>query len=248
MGVLVEICCGSTEDVLEAEKGGADRVELCSALPLGGLTPSAATLAEVKSRTKVPVMVMIRPRGGAFCYSEEELSTMEREIEMAGEFGADGFVFGVLKSDGTVDLQRNRRLVSRCGGRPTVFHRAFDVTPDPVIALEMVIDVGFKRLLTSGQQATALEGAPLIHYLNERAEDAIEIMPGGRIRLDNLEELVAATGCSEMHMRAHRCYPDESAAGNGKICFGTASAEPGPWVDVVDANRVRELVTMAGRL
>src|SRR5581483_7355331 len=146
--ILLEICCGSAEDALEAAAGGADRVELCSALFLGGLTPSLGSLLEVKQKAKLPVIAMNRPRQAGFCYSETEFAVMERDTETLLEHGADGMVFGILKADGSVDVKRTRALRDRIGVRQAVFHRAFDVTPDPFRALNELIDLGITRVLT----------------------------------------------------------------------------------------------------
>ena len=245
MGVLIEICCGSVEDVVESEKGGAHRVELCSSLPLGGLTPTGGTIAEAKRQTKLPLTVMIRLRSGGFCYSESELSTMERDMELAGELGAAGFVFGVLTEIGSVDQKRTERLVKRANGLPTVFHRAFDVTPNPLEALEAIIDLGITRLLTSGQKRSSLEGAELIRQLVERAENRIEIMPGGGVRAGNIRQIVSLTGCRQVHLTAHISQVDTSTYANRTITFGSESAPSEDRVDVVDAAVVAEIVNAA---
>src|SRR6516165_10503589 len=156
--ILLEICCGSIDDAIEAEKGGADRVELCSALFLGGLTPSIGTIREAKRRLKIPMMVMVRPRGGGFCYTEAEMASMERDADAAVEAGADGVVFGILRADGKIDVDRCRKLRSLIGKRQAVFHRAFDVTPDSFQALEELVGLGMTRVLTSGQKDTVAEG------------------------------------------------------------------------------------------
>jgi len=179
--ILVEICCGSLEDALEAERGGADRVELCSALFLGGLTPSLGTIMEAKARLKIPIMVMIRPRGGGFCYTKSEMAVMERDTVLAAEQGAEGMVFGILNADGSIDEERCKRLRKLIGDRQAVFHRAFDVTPDPFRSLDQLVALGFTRVLTSGQEDTVPEGAQLIKRLIGYAGDRIEILPGGGI-------------------------------------------------------------------
>src|ERR1700733_14428236 len=148
--ILLEICCGSIDDAIESEKGGAHRVELCSALFLGGLTPSIGTIHEAKLRLKIPVMVMVRPRAGGFCYTSAEMSTMER--------GADGIVFGILTTDGKIDAPRSQRIRRLIGDKQSIFHRAFDVTPDPFEALEQLIDMGITRVLTSGQKDSVPQG------------------------------------------------------------------------------------------
>src|SRR5512142_2020898 len=141
--VLLEICCGSIDDAIQAERGGADRVELCSALFLCGLRPSLGTVQEAKARLKIPVIVMVRPRSGGFCYTDAEFATMERDARLAIENGADGVVFGILNRDGTIDLARTRRLREIIGSRrQAVFHRAFDVTPDPLAAVDQLVDLG----------------------------------------------------------------------------------------------------------
>ena len=246
MSVLVEICCCSVEDVIESEKGGAQRVELCSALPLGGLTPSAGAISESKRLTSLPIIVMIRPRSGGFCYSEAELATMERDMDVAAEMGADGFVFGILCSDGTVD-HRTSRLVKKAADLPTVFHRAFDVTPNPFEALEALIDLGITRLLTSGQKPFSLAGAELIKELVGRAEGRIEIMPGGGIRPHNVTDLLEATGCRQIHLAAHRSILDSSTAANPSIAFGSDSAPSEDHVDIIDSNVVAAVVKEANR-
>lgn len=248
MGLLVEICCGSVEDVVQSERGGAHRVELCSALALGGLTPSAGTIAEAKRLSKLPVMVIIRLRSGGFCYTETEFATMEREIELAAEQGADGLVFGVLREDGTVDERRSRRLIERAGGLPTVFHRAFDVTPDPFSALEAVINMGATRLLTSGQQPGSLAGSELIRELVERADGRIEIMPGGGVRLANLSEIFAKTGCHQVHLTAHQGFCDTSTHANRTVAFNTSSAPPEDQFKIIDSAMVAAVVSLAAEL
>ena len=185
--ILLEICCGSLDDALEAERGGADRVELCSALFLGGLTPSLGTVIEAKARLKIPIIVMVRPRGAGFCYTEPELAAMERDTALAVEHGADGIVFGVLNQDGTIDEGHCKQIRRLIGDRQAIFHRAFDVTPDPFRALDQMVHLGITRVLTSGQEDSVAEGAPLIKRLIDYAGDRIEILPGGGIQLYNLQ-------------------------------------------------------------
>src|SRR5581483_2195923 len=150
--ILLEICCGSAEDAIQAAHGGADRVELCSALFLGGLTPSLGSILQVKRQTAIPVMAMNRPRQAGFCYSATEFAVMEGDIDLQLEHGADGVVFGILHADGSIDVARSRSLRQRIGRAQAVFHRAFDVTPEPFRALEQLVDLGFDRVLTSGQR------------------------------------------------------------------------------------------------
>ncbi len=245
MGVLVEICCGSVEDVLAAEKGGANRVELCSALPLGGLTPSAGTLTGCKSLSTLPLMVMIRPRSGGFCYSEIEFDTMLRDAELALSLGADGLVFGFLNADGALNYARTRQMADLCGERTAVFHRAFDVVPNPLATLEELIDIGIDRVLTSGQRRSSADGASLIRQLVGIAKGRIEVLPGGGVRKHNLAEIVAQTGCDQVHMTAHASAVDSSTHANREISFGASSLPSEDQVDIVDSATVAAIVAEA---
>jgi copper homeostasis protein len=242
--ILVEICCGSLEDALEAERGGADRVELCSALFLGGLTPSFGTITEAKARLKIPVMVMIRPRGGGFCYSEPEMAVMERDTVLAVERGADGIVFGILHGDGSIDEERCTRLRKLVGDRQSVFHRAFDVTPDPFRSLDQLVAMGFTRVLTSGQEDTVPEGAPLIKRLIEYAGERIEVLPGGGIKPLNLRQVVESTGCKQIHLTAFKTQPDTSVRGRPFVTFGGALYPPEDQFQVADRYLVERVVRM----
>jgi copper homeostasis protein len=241
MAPLLEICCGSAEDAIAAARGGADRVELCSALFLGGLTPSLGSLLEVKQQTKIPVMAMDRPRAAGFCYSATEFAVMERDAELLLQHGADGIVFGVLNADGTVDIGRTRALRDRIGPQQAVFHRAFDVTPDPFRALEELIDLGITRVLTSGQKNAAPEGATLIQRLVEQARGRIEVLPGAGISLENVRDFVAATGCTQIHMTAFATRRDTSTQANPGIQFGSADGPEESMFEVTDRNYVRKV-------
>jgi copper homeostasis protein len=240
--ILLEICCGSIDDAIQAEKGGADRVELCSALFLGGLTPSVGTIQEAKTRLKIPVMVMVRPRGGGFCYTEAEIASMERDAEAAIDSAADGVVFGILQADGKIDAKRTKRMRQLIGKRQAVFHRAFDVTPDPFKALEQLVDLGITRILTSGQKDTVPEGTELIAKLIERAGKRIEILPGGGgLRPFNLREIMDKTGCRQVHMTAWGAVRDSSTHARPEVTFGGALHPPEDQYDVTDAKLVREI-------
>ena len=156
--VLLEVCVGSVWDAVRAAENGADRLELCSGLELGGLTPSAGMIAEVVRSVEIPVVVMLRPRAGGFCYAEADFRAMLHDAEQALEAGASGLVFGVLRGNGQIDQERCGRLVEAAGDRQRVFHRAFDVVPDPLAALEQLIELGVTRVLTSGRQPTCAAG------------------------------------------------------------------------------------------
>lgn len=210
------------DDALAAERGGANRIELCSALSLGGLTPSIGTLSEVKQRVSIPVLPMLRPRPAGFCYSDAEFATMQRDAELFLQHRADGVVFGILHADGAVDAGRCRKLLESCGTGEKVFHRAFDVTPDPLLALDELIDLGFTRVLTSGQQPTALEGADFIRKLIEHADGRIEILPGAGVRPNNVAELVRKTCCTQIHLSARTTRCDASTKARPEIKFSNS--------------------------
>ena len=240
--ILLEICCGSIDDAIQAEIGGADRVELCSALFLGGLTPSIGTIQETKRRLKIPVVAMVRPRGGGFCYSDTEFATMERDAEAAIDSGADGVVFGILKENGRIDQRRTKRMRRIIGERQAVFHRAFDVTPDAFQALEQLIELGITRVLTSGQKDSVPEGVPLIAKLVARAGKRLEILPGGGIRPWNMQDIVKRTRCRQVHMTAWRKVQDGSTHAHRQVSFGGALRPAEDVYDRTDAGLVKEIV------
>jgi copper homeostasis protein len=199
--ILVEAAVQTLEEALAAECAGADRIELCANLSVGGTTPSAGLIATVIDQTKLPVFAMIRPRGGGFVYSEEELAAMTREIELAAKTGLAGIVAGALTPAGRVDVERTLTLVKVAAGLPFTFHRAFDSTANLPDALELLIQLGVSRVLTSGGAATALNGASAIAALVEQAGERISIIAAGGIRAHNVREVVARTGVREVHSR-----------------------------------------------
>lgn len=201
MRVLVEAAVDSLEAALAAERGGADRLELCANLDIGGTTPSAELLAAVKSRVDVPVFAMIRPRGGSFVYSSAECDAMRPEIELARALGADGVVLGMLDERGGIDVPSMRELLSDAGSLPVTFHRAFDELSNSSAALDALIDLGVDRILTSGGATSALAGADSIRALVDHARDRIIVMAGGGVRSHNARELVQRTGVRELHAR-----------------------------------------------
>ena len=236
--ILLEICCGSADDVIEAERGGANRVELNSNLFQGGLTPTVGALRVVKQRVHIPVMTMVRPRAGGFCYTEAEYAVAQADARVLLENGADGLVFGFLHEDGTVDADRTREMVAIAGGRPTVFHRALDVVPDWKRALDQLISLGVTRVLTSGQQSDVFFALDTIREMIEYVDGAIEILPGAGITLQNVDKVVAATGCKQVHLARHRTLPDPSVNNNRSIYYGGALYPPEDRFDVTDRDYV----------
>jgi copper homeostasis protein len=244
--VLLEVPVASVEDALAAYEGGAARLELNAALSLGGLTPSLGTLIEVKAAVALPVFVMIRPRPGGFAYSDAELRVMQRDVDLALAHGADGIVFGILTADGRVDWERCRRLLRQVGDRAAVFHRAFDVTPDPVEALERLIDLGFRRVMTSGQEETAYNGAPLIAELIRRSTGKIEVLPAGGINRFTVLDVVARTGCDQVHASLRTIREDRSVAARPQVTFCGAVKVPEDRTSVTSAQAVAEVRALLG--
>ena len=199
--MLVEGCVEGLADAQAAARGGADRLELCADLAVGGTTPSADLIRAVKGRVFIPVFVMARPRGGSFVYDAAEIDETHRDIDNAIAAGADGVVVGPLTSENEIDLVTLRAFVARAGGVPVTFHRAFDEIAKPARALETLIDVGVQRVLTAGGKGTALEGAGVLRSLVEQAGDRIAVLAGGKVRGDNARELIARTGVRELHAR-----------------------------------------------
>jgi len=236
--ILMEICCGSADDVIQAERGGADRVELNSNLFQGGLTPTVGTLAVVKRQVKIPVMTMVRPRAGGFCYTENEFEVAKEDAKALIRGGADGLVFGFLHEDGTVDEARTRELVAIAGGLPCVFHRALDVVPDWKRALDQLIGLGVTRVLTSGQQSDVFFALDTIREMIEYVDGAIEILPGAGITLENAAKVVQITGCTQIHLARHKTLPDPSVNNNRSIYYGGALYPPEDRFDVTDSDYV----------
>ena len=196
---LVEICLSGISSALAAQQGGADRIELCENLAQGGTTPSLGMMALVREQLQIGVHVMIRPRGGDFCYTAAEFEVMKRDALAAKEVGVDGLVFGILLPDGTVDKPRCQELIALIRPLSVTFHRAFDMTPDPFAALDDLLELGVDRLLTSGQAHTAIQGRALIRQLQIRAENRLVVMAGSGISANNAAALIAETGVHEIH-------------------------------------------------
>ena len=204
---LIEIAANSVASALAAQAGGAGRVELCAALELGGLTPSHATIAMARERLRIPLYVLIRPRAGDFRYDDDECEAMRRDIETCVALGCDGVVLGVLDADGDVDMERCYSLIAAAAHLGITFHRAFDLVRDPHRALDDVIALGCERVLTSGGQASAMEGAAQIRELVAQAAGRIGIMPGAGVTDRNIAALATATGAREFHASAKRQRP-----------------------------------------
>jgi copper homeostasis protein len=200
--MIYEICVDSVAGVRAAREAGAHRVELCADLLEGGITPSRGMIRQARTVEGVRLHVIIRPRGGDFLFDDDEFAVMEADIETAKAERADGVVIGLLNADGRIDVERTRALIDRARPLSVTFHRAFDMTPDPFEALETLVGLGVDRVLSSGQEATVLEGLPLIAELVRRAGDRIVVMPGGGITARNVQRIVSAAKPRELHFAA----------------------------------------------
>ena len=199
--MILEICATSIASALNAEKAGAHRIELCSELAVGGITPSHGFITEVLQRLKIPVFVLIRPRSGDFCYSEAEFNIMKTDIEICKNLGCAGIVSGILKSDNSLDIERTRKLIEISYPLEFTFHRAFDWIPNPFEALDELIKMRANRILTSGQQSSASEGFQLLCKLQTEAKGKLTIMPGGGINPTTISQFSEA-GFTEIHSSA----------------------------------------------
>ncbi|TLV00110.1 copper homeostasis protein CutC [Dyadobacter luticola] len=204
--MTIEVCAYSLESCINAQAGGARRIELCGGLGEGGTTPSAGLIEVVRQHIEIPIYVMIRPRGGDFVYDVFEEEIMRKDIDLAKKRGANGVVLGILTSDGQVDIARTAALVDYAYPMKVTFHRAFDLTPDPHKALAAVIETGAERILTSGQMPSAIEGISLLSELSKAAAGKIEIMAGGGVNPGNAAEFVSA-GIHALHLTAKAFRP-----------------------------------------
>lgn len=200
--MICEICVDSVAGVRVAKAAGAARVELCASLIEGGITPSRGMIRQARAAAGIKLHVIIRPRGGDFLFDDDEFAAMEADIETAKAEGADGVVIGQLATDGRIDVARTRDLMARARPLAVTFHRAFDMTPDPLEALETLVELGIDRVLTSGQEASVLEGLPLIRELVEKAGQRIIVMPGGGITARNAGRIIAEARPREIHFAA----------------------------------------------
>ena len=216
-----EICANSVASCIAAQEGGADRVELCSGIPEGGTTPSFGMIRKARASIDIALNVIIRPRGGDFLYSEDELEEMIHDIRIAEELGADGLVFGCLTKEGNIDKRAMSILMEASGSLPVTFHRAFDHSADPLKALEDIIELGCARILTSGCRPTALEGADLLAQLVEKAGDRIIIMPGCGVKESNIAEIARLSGAREFHFSAREPVESGMIFRNPEVAMGS---------------------------
>jgi copper homeostasis protein len=240
---VLEICVASVDHAVAAECGGANRIELCSDLPSGGITPSAGLMQTARRQVRIPIHVLIRPRPGDFCYSDNEFEIMRNDILAAKQFRMDGVVLGMLQPDARVDIERTRVLVELAHPLPVTFHRAFDASENLEAALEEVIQTGASRILTSGGKARATDALLTLARLVQAARGRIVLMPGGGINSKNIVEVVRKTLAREVHTSAGTSNPDLAGNGNGASGSGetTSSIPPASFEE-----KVAKLVSLLG--
>lgn len=244
--MLLEVCAGSVQDCITAQEAGAHRIELNSALHLGGLTPSLGMLLEAKRQVELPIICMIRPRGAGFHYSVSEVAVMFRDAQLLLEHGVDGLAFGFLQANGTVDVRLTCKMVELCQqfGVDAVFHRAFDCTPNAAEAVEELISCGVTRILTSGQAATVLEGVDLLAHLQYQYGQQIDFCMGAGVNEENIVALMQATGIQEAHGSFKHWKKDTTTASNGvDYSYGIPLA-----YDAVSSNRLQLAVNRLQKL
>lgn len=240
--IKLEICTASPEDCVAAERGGADRVELNTGLMLGGLTPSLGSIRESRVAIRIALIVMIRPRASGFCYSAREFVVMQHDLATALGEDADGIAFGVLTADGAVDVERCRQIVKLAAGKQIVFHRAFDVVTNPLVALDQLIDLGVTRVMTSGQEASAYNGAANIASYIKHAAGRMEVLPAGGINRFTVTDVVSRTGCNQVHASLSTTSKDRSTVARPQVAFGGTLKPPEDEFPITNLDAVSSLV------
>ncbi len=234
---FIEIATSDFATTKSAVQGGADRIELCANLTEGGTTASIGTIKKCRASFNVILYPIIRPRGGDFLYSTEEYEIMLEDIKICRQIGCEGVVFGLLNSDGTIDVTRASKLINAAYPMEVTFHRAFDRCKDPFVALEQLIEIGCERILTSGQKHTAIEGVELIATLQKQADDRIIIMPGSGVRKENIKTLADQTGCTEFHASLRNKTKSQMQLQHPEFI----NSEESYMNNSIDANEVNEL-------
>lgn len=237
---LFEVCAGSVQDCINAQLGGADRVELNSALHLGGLTPSLAMLKLVKEKTSLKVICMDRPRAAGFCYDDVEIETMFEDAKILLENGADGISFGFLNFDATINMTETKKMVELIHQyqKEAVFHRAFDCVDDPMHAIKQLIDCGVDRILTSGLQPTAMQGASVLEKLQSEFGNQIELLAGSGINANNIRTLKEQTGIHQFHGSCKEwCKDPTTTVGNVSYAYHESDD-----YDCVSLEKVKSIV------
>lgn len=245
--VIREVCVDSLAGVRAAAAAGAERVELCSDLDVGGLTPGGGLLRAARAVPGVALVVLVRPRPGDFHHDAHERDTLRAEVEWAGEAGADGVAVGALRADGTLDLDTLAELVERARPMEVCVHRAFDVVPDQLAALEQLVDLDIERVLTSGGEQGVLDGLPRLVELCRAAGERITVMPGGGVRADNAARVLAATGARAIHFSARGSTASRMTHRNPRCSLVAAEPPVEHAWGCTDAERLAALMSVTGR-
>ncbi len=240
MNRKLEICCYSVESAILAEQAGADRIELCENFSEGGTTPSYATIKIAVKKLQIPVSVIIRPRGGDFLYSDIEYELVKEDVKISKELGVNSIVVGFLISDGSIDIQKTKEIVDLARPMEVTFHRAFDRCKDPFEALEQLIEIGVKRILTSGQRNKATEGIRLLQQLVEKAQDRIIIIPGSGVNDKNISNLISETKVVEYHSSAKTLMPSRMGFQQKNIHMGSKEGNENLIISV-DTDMIKEM-------
>jgi copper homeostasis protein len=232
----------SVESAINAQIAGADRVELCDNMLEGGTTPSYGTILSAIENLALGLHIIIRPRGGDFLYTDQEYDIMRRDIELCGEYGADGVVIGILRSDGTIDIERTAKLIELASPMSVTFHRAFDMCTDPIQGLNDIISTGASRVLTSGQKDKVPEGSELIRKLVKQAGSKIIIMPGSGLDETNIAEMARITGASEFHLTGRKVIDSDMTFRRDGIPMGGVPGIPEFSRKVADPQRIKKII------
>jgi len=244
----LEICCDNYASAEVAAEAGADRIELCSAIGEGGLTPSIGIIEQVLKNLDIDVHVLIRPRGGDFLYSEAEIEVIKSDINACKDLGVDGVVIGFLNSDGSIDRELTAKIIEYARPMKVTFHRAFDMCKNPLKSFEELKELGVDYLLTSGQAPKALNGVDLISQLVERADEKIKIMPGSGVRAHLLEELHQKTKAHAYHMSARIPVESKMQFRQEKVSMGSQSQDVEYLTHTHDVAVIREAVQILKRI
>ena len=242
--MIIEVCATSLQSALNAQEGGAQRVELCDNLYEGGTTPGPGTILLAREKLRIGLNVMIRPRGSDFLYSDAEFEIMKKDILFCKNAGCDGVVLGFLKADGTIDTEKTKLAVALARPMSVTFHRAFDMTRDPLEALEQLIDTGVNRILTAGQKNKAPDGQTLIAKLVKKAGERIIIMPGAGINENNITALARSTGAREFHLTGHRQLESKMQFRKTGIFMGGLPQIPEYSINETDTNKIKRITKL----
>lgn len=240
-GITVEVCVDNLQSLETAIDAGADRIELCSSLLLGGITPTYG-LTTISVNAQIPIYAMVRPRSGDFLFSNNEIAMMCDEIQFFRDVGVEGVVIGALTQNAEINVQTVRKWVNSAGNMGITFHRAFDLVADPIKSMETLIDLGCQRILTSGGCATAFEGISRIKELVSKANNRISIMPGCGVNNTNVKHIIESTGATEIHLSGKKSVPSLMKRSKHSATMGSNS-ENDNFLEVTDFHIIKDVVT-----